>query len=333
MAARQLMGGVKLPFCLLRRDAKRCSPKPGTTSPRLCCGSVCSGSHSLKLVNHSCLTCQPGADRVIDYENNAVNLPQHFRGPPTSGNGGVATGLYACLGAHFLETNVAQLQVKLHQPVPLSTDLDFDEEQVDNETVSVTVGINGETVLSGWASSRIKEPVMSEDTALELQRHVALSEEQKNRFDSYEEVFGPSKDHFAECFVCGPESRLGLRLRLRQITDQIFWQTWNPGRRWEDQGALASLPAIAALDCTSALGFYVNGFLGEHESCLLGTYDAAVTSLPLFDSEEGFRVISKTRERVGRKIYTDVGLFGATGEVHVLGKATWIVVSPEVAKG
>ena len=332
MAARQLMGG-KAPFLSSATRREALFAKPGTTNPRLCRRSVCSGSHSLKLVNHSCLTCQPGADRVIDYENNAVNLPQHFRGPPTSGNGGVATGLYACLGAHFLETNVAQLQVKLHQPVPLSTDLDFDEEQVDNETVSVTVGINGETVLSGWASSRIKEPVMSEDTALELQRHVALSEEQKNRFDSYEEVFGPSKDHFAECFVCGPESRLGLRLRLRQITDQIFWQTWNPGRRWEDQGVLASLPAIAALDCTSALGFYVNGFLGEHESCLLGTYDAAVTSLPLFDSEEGFRVISKTRERVGRKIYTDVGLFGATGEVHVLGKATWIVVSPEVAKG
>jgi len=284
-------------------------------------------------VKHSCLTCQPGADRVIDYENNVVNLPQHFRGPPTSGNGGVATGLYACLGASFLQTDVAQLQVKLHQPVPLLTNLDFHEEQLDNETVQIIVGANGETVLSGWASSKSKEPVMSEDTALDLQQHVALSEEQKNRFDSYEEVFGPSKDHFAECFVCGPESRLGLRLRLRQITDQIFWQTWNPGRRWEDQGALASLPAIAALDCTSALGFYVNGVLEEDESCLLGTYDAALTSLPLFDSGEGFRVISKTRERVGRKIYTDIGLFGAKGEIYVLGKATWIVVSPEVAKG
>ncbi len=284
-------------------------------------------------MKHSCLTCQPGADRVIDYENNVVNLPQHFRGPPTSGNGGVATGLYACLGASFLQTDVAQLQVKLHQPVPLLTNLDFHEEQLDNETVQIIVGANGETVLSGWASSKSKEPVMSEDTALDLQQHVALSEEQKNRFDSYEEVFGPSKDHFAECFVCGPESRLGLRLRLRQITDQIFWQTWNPGRRWEDQGALASLPAIAALDCTSALGFYVNGVLEEDESCLLGTYDAALTSLPLFDSGEGFRVISKTRERVGRKIYTDIGLFGAKGEIYVLGKATWIVVSPEVAKG
>ena len=77
----------------------------------------------------------------------------------------------------------------------------------------------------------------------------------------------------------------------------------------------------------------MNGFLGENESCLLGTYDAAITSLPSFGSDEGFRVISKTRERVGRKIYSDVGLFGASGEIHVLGKATWIVVSPEVARG
>ncbi len=284
-------------------------------------------------MNHSCLTCQPGADRVIDYESNVANLPQHFRGPPTSGNGGVATGLYACIGAHFLRTDVAQLQVKLHQPVPLSTDLEFHEEQLDDETVAVTVGISDETVLSGWASSKIKEPVMSEDTALDLQQHVTLNEEQKKRFENYKEVFGPSKDHFAECFVCGPDSRLGLRLRLRQVTDQIFWQRWDPERRWDDQGALASLPAIAALDCTSALGFYVNGFLGEDESCLLGTYDAAITSLPSFNSDEGFRVISKTRERVGRKIYTDIGLFGAQGETHVLGKATWIVVSPEVAKG
>ena len=284
-------------------------------------------------VNHSCLTCRPGADRVIDYESNVVNLPQHFRGPPTSGNGGVATGLYACLGARFLQTEVAQLQVRLHQPVPLSTDLEFDEEKLDDETVAVTVGINGETVLSGWASSKPGEPVMSQDTALELQQHVVLDEGQKKRFESYKEVFGPSKDHFAECFVCGPDSRLGLRLRLRQITDHIFWQKWDPGSRWEDQGALASLPAIAALDCTSALGFYVNGFLREDESCLLGTYDAAIASLPSFNSGEGFRVISKTRERVGRKIYTDIGLFGAAGEIHVLGKATWIVVSPEVAKG
>ena len=112
-------------------------------------------------VNHSCLTCRPGADRVIDYESNVVNLPQHFRGPPTSGNGGVATGLYACLGARFLQTEVAQLQVRLHQPVPLSTDLEFDEEKLDDETVAVTVGINGETVLSGWASSKPSEPVMS----------------------------------------------------------------------------------------------------------------------------------------------------------------------------
>jgi len=284
-------------------------------------------------VNHSCLTCRPGADRVIDYESNVVNLPQHFRGPPTSGNGGVATGLYACLGARFLQTDVAQLQVRLHQPVPLSTDLEFHEERLDNETVAVTIGVNGGTVLSGWASSKTNEPVMSQDTALELQQHVDLSEGQKKRFESYKEVFGPSKDHFAECFVCGPDSQLGLRLRLRQITDQIFWQEWNPESRWDDRGALASLPAIAALDCTSALGFYVNGFLGENESCLLGTYDAAITSLPSFGSDEGFRVISKTRERVGRKIYSDVGLFGASGEIHVLGKATWIVVSPEVARG
>ena len=94
-----------------------------------------------------------------------------------------------------------------------------------------------------------------------------------------------------------------------------------------------TLPAVAALDCTSAAGFHLNAVLRENESCLLGTYDAQLVSAAPINNSEGLRIISRTRKREGRKIFTDIGLFGPNGTTHVLGKATWIVVSPEVAKG
>ena len=170
-------------------------------------------------MNHSCLTCRPGADRAVDYERNVVNLPKHFRGPPASGNGGIATGLYACLGAHFLDDKVNQLQVRLHQPIPLVRDLDFSERHLDAASVEIAVSVDSEIILSGWASSNTKASVMDEETIRTLQKHVSLTDEQQHRFDSYEEAKSPSSADFAECFLCGPESQMGLRLRLRPITD------------------------------------------------------------------------------------------------------------------
>ena len=126
-------------------------------------GSICSGWHILVFVNHSCLTCRPGADRVIDYESNVVNLPQHFRGASNFGKWWCCYQSVRLSWRRFLQTDVAQLQVRLHQPVPLSTDLEFHEERLDNETVAVTIGVNGGTVLSGWASSKTNEPVMSQE--------------------------------------------------------------------------------------------------------------------------------------------------------------------------
>ena len=284
-------------------------------------------------MNHSCLSCLPGPDQVVDYQAKVVNLPKHFRGPPASGNGGVAAGLYACLGAGTLPDDVAQLHVRLHRPIPLDTDLDFRIEKTGDSKRAVSVSQTKTDVLSGWVSSTVQEPLMTDETLSELRSHSVLSPQQQSRYDEYVEVPGPSSVDFAECFVCGPEAKLGLRLRLRPITDEIFWKDWYPDHRWNDNGFLAALPAIAALDCTSAAGFHLNGVLGEHESCLLGTYDAQLgPAAPLNDSD-GLRIISKTRKREGRKIFTDIGLFSPNGTAHVLGKATWIVVSPEVAKG
>ena len=284
-------------------------------------------------MNHSCLSCRPGPNQIVDYQKKVVNLPQHFRGPPTSGNGGVATGLFACLGANALTNELAQLRIRLHSPIPLTTNLDFQIERTNDSKVAVSVCHKEDQILSGWTSSVIEEPLMAEETLSELQNNVVLSSEQQARFDQYVELPNPSSVDFAECFVCGPKAELGLRLRLRPITKELFWTDWYPDDRWEDGGFLATLPAVAALDCTSAAGFHLNAVLRENESCLLGTYDAQLVSAAPINNSEGLRIISRTRKREGRKIFTDIGLFSPNGTTHVLGKATWIVVSPEVAKG
>ena len=108
---------------------------------------------------------------------------------------------------------------------------------------------------------------------------------------------------------------------------------WQPDPHWHDRGELASLPAIAALDCTAALGLNDRGLLAPDEACLLGTYDADIIDLPHAAEAHDLRIITTARAREGRKVWTDIGLFTPNGRPLVLGLATWIVVAPDVAAG
>lgn len=307
-------------------------PTSGTLRPPIECQSV--RLPTLANVLHACFTCDPGPEQVVDHDRQVVHVPPRFRGPPASANGGVAAGLYACLGAVALGAPVGRLNVRLHVPPPLEVDLPYRFESTTDERVDVTVEhpATGEPVLSGWVKAE-REVVMDPETAAELAAHASPTAAQLARFDDHVEPSSPAEASFGGCFVCGPDAEGGLQLRLRPITDEIRWLPWQPDAHWLDRGGLAELPAIAALDCTAALGLNDRGFLAPDEACLLGTYDAEVIERPTGDNAHDLRIVTKARGREGRKVLTDIGLFNGEGRPMVLGLGTWIVVSPEVAAG
>ena len=285
-------------------------------------------------MSHACLTCSPGPHRVVDHERGIVSLPRKFRGPPNSGNGGVAAGLFACVGDATLDDATKRLNVRLHRPIPLLADLDLQTKSDPDhpERVSVTVADDDGTVLSGWVSS-ISDPVMPAQTVDDLASLATLTDAQRHRFDHYQPQPTPNWEDFAGCFVCGPDAPDGLRLRPRPVTDEISWLDWRPEAHWHDGHGLGTMPAIAALDCTSAIGMHEWEFMNPGESTLLGTYDADIIARPPSPDPDGFRIITRPRDRNGRKILADIGLFSSTGEPYIMGRATWIVVSNDVAAG
>jgi len=284
-------------------------------------------------VTHSCLTCRPGPDSVIDYDTQIIQLPQRFRGPPASGNGGIATGLIACLGEKLLGEPIQRISSRLLRAVPLASPMTFTSQITEPNTVSISIGDSDGPAFTGWASKDSSTPIMSNETVALLASNAVLTKEKLDRFENHVEQLNPSSADFAGCFVCGPKAEFGLRLRPRPVTDEISWLSWNPGERWTDDNRLALLPAIASLDCTAAIGFHREGHLTQDESALLGSFDATIIEKPPTRPAGNLRIVARTRSRDRRKIFTDIGLFSPTGQPYVLGLATWIVVTPEKARG
>lgn len=266
---------------------------------------------------------------MFDHDRRIANVPRAFRGPATSMHGGAAAGAVACLADHHLGGPMARFNVRLHAPPPLGMDLPYRvQPDAAGQRVGFEVGDPGAIVLSGWAataaSDAAREPVVPDDVLGALAARASLDPDRRHRFDTYVDT---STEEFSECFGCGPHNDDGLHLRTRVIDDGHAWIDWDPPARWHDGEHLALLPAIAALDCTSAIPLRDFGVTSEAETVLLGTYDGRIHRRPPAAIGESYRIVTSTRRRDRRKIYADIGLFAPDGEVFITGCATWIVLA------
>ena len=215
--------------------------------------------------------------------------------------------------------------MRLHAPPPLETDLpyviDVDE---GGRRMNFRVGHGDATVLSGWAATVCDEPVVPTDIVADLAANAVLGTVEQTRFAAHVE---PEDEEFSECFGCGSTNEMGLHLKTRPINDRQGWIDWMPHDRWVDGHMLATLPAIAALDCTSAMPLRHLGVTTQDETTLLGTYDGQIHHRPKARVDGSYRIVTSPRRREGRKIYADIGLFDSDGEVYITGCATWIVLA------
>lgn len=256
-------------------------------------------------------------------------MPRGFRGPPASMHGGAAAGMVVCLGDAHLTEPTRRFNVRLHGPPPLETDLPYVVEvDDDGRRLDFRITDGATTVLSGWAASdstsTSDEPVVPAATVADLAAKATLSDAERERFNG--EV-RPANEEFSECFGCGTDNEVGLGLRTRPINDRQAWIDWTPDDRWVDGPGISMLPAVAALDCTSAMPLYDLGVLEEQETSLLGTYAGEIHRRPPTRTGDPYRIVTSPRSRDGRKVYADIGLFDPEGNVYITGCATWIVLA------
>jgi hypothetical protein len=266
---------------------------------------------------------------VVDHERAIVSVPRGFRGPPESMHGGAAAGTVVCLGDAHLAGPTARFHLRLHAPPPLQTELPLRAEVDDDaQHLRFEVGEEGSPVISGWAATAADEDVVPTETVAHLAAAARLTPAQRARFDAHVE---PDDGEFGECFGCGPGNEDGLGLRTRPIDDRRAWIDWAPGHHWQEGAGLATLAAVAALDCTSAFPLRHLRHTAPEETTLLGSYDGQIFRRPPASLDGSFRIVTSPRRRDGRKIYADIGLFSPDGEVFITGCATWIVLATPAA--
>jgi hypothetical protein len=230
-----------------------------------------------------------------------------------------------CLGDAHLAAPTVRFNVRLHAPPPLLTELPYRVDvDADGQRLAFEIGEPGATVLSGWLATSAPEPVVPAEIVADLAAGATPSRAERARLEGHVDR---QTEEFSECFGCGARNDDGLHLRTRPLDDRRAWTDWTPEPRWHDGAELATLPAVAALDCTSAIPLRDLGVMTEAETTLLGTYDGQIHRRPPAELAGSYRIVTAPRRRDGRKIFADIGLFSPDGEVFITGCATWIVLA------
>jgi hypothetical protein len=224
-----------------------------------------------------------------------VIVPTRYCGPPDSANGGYTAGT---LARHL--GGVAE--VTLRQPPPLDTPM--------------TVGRDGDRVLLHHGDDLVAEAVAA---TVAVEAPVPVGWDDAVAASASSLFLDPDRRPFPTCFACGPLRAEGDGLRIfagRVARPDTYASTWIPG-----EGVSEEI-VWAALDCPgSAPAFYDETVTGPF---VLGRIAARVDRLPV--TGERHVVMSWGLGREGRKVGAGSAIFGPTGELCAIARATWIQV-------
>ncbi len=221
-------------------------------------------------------------------------IPARFNGPPGSGNGGYTAGLVAA-AARFS----GAVEVTLRRPPPLDTPL----------TVSAGQDASGDTVQvhdgDALVASAREDTAGRPDAVPAVPFAVAVEASAGYR--------GFTSHPFPTCFVCGPDRTDGLALFPGPL----------PGGRtaapWLVPQDVAPVLVWAALDCPGGWSVLTDG-----RPYVLGRMATHIDALP----EPGTQCVITGRHVAseGRKATVLSTLYGPSGDVLALARATWIAV-------
>ena len=245
-----------------------------------------------------------------------VVVPERFRGPPSSGNGGYVCGLFGGLlteGRFDLPEQQAA-EVTLRAPVPLDQPLAVRREG------GVLRAHHGETLVveAALASLQLEVPA-----AVSWEQALAVREHSPSLKVALHPWLGKERKGFHPiCFCCGAELAAdeGLHVYAAHVPerDQVA-AAWRCHASLGDaEGRVPAELICAALDCPGQFAWLAQGT----RTGLLGRLTARVEKLVRVD--EPCVVIGWTMGNEGRKFYAGTALFDSAGTLCAYAKAVWI---------
>jgi hypothetical protein len=237
-----------------------------------------------------------------------IVIPQQFRGPPNSGNGGYVCGVIA----REIEGPATSV---LRARVPLDVNLDLRRE----DGVMQLTDAQGAMVGTASPGDRALLPVPPEPPSMKAARAAG------GRYLGLDERIHPT------CFTCGPERGEGDGLRvfpgqIEGAPDGHVACVWTPHMDFSDPKGLVPVEVIwAALDCP---GFFAWVAKAGRHGALLGTMTGEVIRRPPAARE--YIVMGWPLERQGRKETAGVALFAMNGELLARAHQVWIMSAPPV---
>lgn len=230
-------------------------------------------------------------------------IAQRFRGPSQSGNGGYVCGR---LAKHV----AGPALVRLRAPPPIDVEL------------RVETSDRGALLLDG-------ERLIAEARPADFDARPPPAPSFSEAEAASKNFCGFVRHSFPQCFVCGTRRAMGDGLRLFPggVENRSMVATpWIPDLSLADGSGMVAVEFLwAALDCPSAFAFLP---LPDGKRVVLGELSARIESA-VSPSEKC--VVTGWHIGVeGKKYFAGSAIFGESGSVIAVGRATWIEISAAV---
>lgn len=240
-----------------------------------------------------------------------ITIPEKFRGPPNSGNGGYVGGAFADL---LNTTN--PVEVTLRSPIPLDKPMDIIHTSGGEGPERVTVQ-DGDTLIAEVRESELRMEIP--DTP-ERQAVINAAPSSPSLAMRENPLIPGARGFHPICFCCGADHEDGLRVFTAPIADTnqvaAIWQTH---AEWgDDKGHLPNTFLWTALDCPGQFAWYATGiFTG-----MLGRITAEVmTPAP---AGQAYLVMAWPIEIDGKKHFAGSAIFDENDNLIARAKSVWI---------
>lgn len=235
-----------------------------------------------------------------------VRIPEIFRGPPRSGNGGYVSGVFAGLLKQHAPDGV---EVTLRSPVPL--DRDMSAIQTDDALQIV----DGESLIAEVRPSKFELTIPKPpgfEAALALQSGSLSLQPREGDSESI-------RGMHPWCYCCGAEHEDGLYVFASRLDESQTVAAWSTHKSWGDADGMLTPPTLwTALDCPGQVAFAVEGI----RTGLLGRITANIhRSAPAGENY----VVAAWREGIeGKKHFAGTAIFDRRGELVASARSVWI---------
>lgn len=244
------------------------------------------------------------------HQPDTIIVPERFRGPPKSGNGGYAGGAFA--GLLGLATD-QPVEVTLRSPVPLDEEMTVHRQDADRLSVHLGDALVAEVARTDF-DLVIPEPPTFEEALAAQPGSLSL----KPREGAPTIVPGGIGFH-PICFCCGAGHDEGLKVFAAGVNEQQVAAAWQTREDWGDEaGNLPNEFIWTALDCPGQMAFANQGVI----TGLLGRITAVVHKPAI--AGERYVITGWPVSVDGKKHFAGTAMFNAGGQLVAEALAIWI---------